>query len=395
MSVKVREKVSGSGSWWVIIHANGRKVTRKVGTKAAAEKAAQIVAGRLAAGKGALPERKKTLPTLKEFFETFQRVYLQTAVRSTTRKMYEHGFTKYVLPNLGSKRLDAITRQDVAELVAILVNTKVGTKRKQDDTEIRTLSKTTISMVMRQLTTVFNHALEDELIVKNPTKGSAKLYSQVPVRCGEIQPLTEQEVVLFLQKAQEHYADDYPVLLCALHTGMRLGELAGLQWGDIDWNSKFITVRRQIVEGKVVPFTKTKKVRRIDMSTVLLTTLKELKGKRREEWMKKGQSSIPEWVFCKAPGNPLDKSNLRGRVFYKTLEKAGLRHIRFHDLRHTFATLLIQNGESLAYVQRQLGHASIQMTVDVYTHWMPGANREAMDKLPSLEEPLEDKRLAR
>ena len=82
--------------------------------------------------------------------------------------------------------------------------------------------------------------------------------------------------------------------------------------------------------------------------------------------------------------------NLKDRYFYKCFEKAGLRHIRFHDLRHTFATLLLQNGESLAYVKDQLGHSSIRMTVDVYGHLVPGANRQAVNKLPSLDQgPIE------
>jgi integrase len=76
--------------------------------------------------------------------------------------------------------------------------------------------------------------------------------------------------------------------------------------------------------------------------------------------------------------------NVKNRYFHKCLTKAGLRRIRFHDLRHTFASLLIQNGESLAYVKDQLGHASIKMTVDVYGHLVPGANREAVNRLPGL-----------
>jgi len=78
--------------------------------------------------------------------------------------------------------------------------------------------------------------------------------------------------------------------------------------------------------------------------------------------------------------------SLKNRHFYRCLEKAELRRIRFHDLRHTFATLLLQNGESLAYVKDQLGHSSIRMTVDVYGHLVPGANRQAVNKLPSLDE---------
>jgi integrase len=86
-------------------------------------------------------------------------------------------------------------------------------------------------------------------------------------------------------------------------------------------------------------------------------------------------------VFCNEEGNPLDGDNLRHRVFYKVLAKAGLRRIRFHDLRHTFASLLIQNGESLTYVRDQLGHSSIQVTIDISGHLIPGANRQAVDRL--------------
>src|SRR5262249_47960358 len=85
--------------------------------------------------------------------------------------------------------------------------------------------------------------------------------------------------------------------------------------------------------------------------------------------------------------NPLEYYNLKHRHFEKCLQKAGLRRIRFHDLRHTFASLLIQNGESLAYIKDQLGHSSIKMTVDVYGHLVRGANRAAVNKLPSLSIP--------
>jgi integrase len=86
-------------------------------------------------------------------------------------------------------------------------------------------------------------------------------------------------------------------------------------------------------------------------------------------------------VFYNEEGKPLDGDNLRRRVFSTILAKAGLRRIRLHDLRHTFTSLLIQNGESLAYIRDQLGHSSIQVTVDTYGHVIPGANRQAIDRL--------------
>jgi integrase len=79
-------------------------------------------------------------------------------------------------------------------------------------------------------------------------------------------------------------------------------------------------------------------------------------------------------------GTLLDDANVR-HIFGRVLEKAQLRHVRFHDLRHTFASLLIQRGESLAYVKEQMGHSSIQITVDVYGHLVPGGNRAAVDRL--------------
>ena len=89
---------------------------------------------------------------------------------------------------------------------------------------------------------------------------------------------------------------------------------------------------------------------------------------------------VPEWVFAAADGQVLEERNVR-TVFTRLLEKAGLRHIRIHDLRHTFASLLLQQGESIVYVKDQLGHGSIQITVDTYGHLIPGANRAAVDGL--------------
>jgi integrase len=88
-----------------------------------------------------------------------------------------------------------------------------------------------------------------------------------------------------------------------------------------------------------------------------------------------------EWVFTNSNGGLIDVNNWRRRVFNKALKKAGMRQIRIHDLRHTYASLLIQAGESLAYVRDQLGHHSIKVTVDIYGHLAPEGNKQAVDKL--------------
>lgn len=94
-----------------------------------------------------------------------------------------------------------------------------------------------------------------------------------------------------------------------------------------------------------------------------------------------GTADIPAWTFCSATGGLLDWANVRKRVFYRCLDKAEMRRVRIHDLRHTFASLLIQQGESLVYVKEQLGHHSISITVDIYGHLVPGSNKAAVDRL--------------
>ena len=103
--------------------------------------------------------------------------------------------------------------------------------------------------------------------------------------------------------------------------------------------------------------------------------------RRAEETLAKGWKDVPVWVFCNEEGRPIWKSDFERRVFHKALDKAQLRRIRFHDLRHTFASRLLQNQEWIVYVKNHLGHHSIKVTVDVYGHLVPGANKAAVDRL--------------
>jgi integrase len=161
---------------------------------------------------------------------------------------------------------------------------------------------------------------------------------------------------------------------------MRLGEAQALKWEDIDFHGSFIEVRRNLRNGRLgTP--KSGKGRRVDMSRQLKETLLALLEARKEEAWRKGWEAVPEWVFCGDDGNPLPASSLHHIVFYPALHRARLRRIRIHDLRHTFASLLIQQGESLAYIRDQLGHHSIKITVDTYGHLIPGGNRQAVDRL--------------
>jgi len=128
---------------------------------------------------------------------------------------------------------------------------------------------------------------------------------------------------------------------------MRIGEVAALQWDDIDFDKRFIHVQRTFSRGKLgTP--KNGKDRMVDISKQLSKVLAELKAQRKNEVTEKGWKKFPKWVFVNKAGSFIDIHNWRNRVFYNVIDKVALKKIRIHDLRHTYASILIQSGESLA-----------------------------------------------
>jgi len=120
--------------------------------------------------------------------------------------------------------------------------------------------------------------------------------------------------------------------------------------------------------------------RRVDLSRELASTLETLRLNRELDAVGPDRPPAATWVFCDGQGTPLHQNAIRLQ-FFRSLKGAGVRQVRFHDLRHTFASLLLQNGESPVYVKDQMGHSSIQVTVDLYGHLIPGGNQQAVDRL--------------
>ncbi len=159
---------------------------------------------------------------------------------------------------------------------------------------------------------------------------------------------------------------------------MRQGELVGLKWRDIDFKGKFIEVRRGVTHG-IETTTKSHKIRRVDMTASLIETLQGLYESRSREAAIQ-RVAMPEYVFLTPSWTRWDDSNLR-RIFAGLLTKAGIRRVRFHDLRHTYASLMAQAGAPPKYVQEQLGHSSIQVTMDIYSHLFPGGGQQYVQRL--------------
>ena len=169
-----------------------------------------------------------------------------------------------------------------------------------------------------------------------------------------------------------------------------------MQWGDIQFGEseedadRYIVVQRNYdrrwSHKMLTP--KSKKPRRVDMSRELRRVLLEVRDNRLIKAFADGKPDISdELVFPSEVGTPIEMNNFSQRVFKPLLASAGLRRIRFHDLRHTFGSLLIQAGASLAYVRDQMGHSSIQVTVDIYGHLIPGANISYVDRLDAVTTP--------
>ena len=160
--------------------------------------------------------------------------------------------------------------------------------------------------------------------------------------------------------------------MIATTIGMQ-GELFGLLWEDIDFAAHVIHVRRALWRGRLGTPKSRRSRRAIDMPPTLEAALRRLSATRRSEF-----------VFCSERGTPIDADNFRHREFPQALRRAGLRRVRFHDLRHTYTSLLIAHGAHPKYIQAQLGHASIQTTLDRYGHLMPQLHQAEAQKLDQL-----------
>ncbi len=397
MGVTVRQKKKGKGNpWWIFISHDGNRTSRQIGDKAAAEAVASKIRAKLQLGEFSFDEpKKKSIPLFKDFAAGFMQTYSAMNHKASTQVSYQCALDQHLLGRFGDKPLDEITRKDVKDFI--------GEKLKD-------LSKASVRNLKAYLSCILSEAVDDEIIQVNPVLRTGRLIKKKDdgeEEVTELNPLTWEEKTKLENTLKEHYPAYYPLFLTALRTGMRLGELVALQPGDLDFEGGFIWVRRNCSMGKITT-PKSGKGRKVDMSNGLAAVLKEYLTQRKRDALKKGWGEPPEWLFYQdgkhtyewigektvthiAPGTLLDINNLRKRIFYKALEKAGLRQIRIHDLRHTYATLRIAKGDNIVDVSKQLGHSSVKITLDIYCHWIPGGKKSEVDELDGKAAPKSGK----
>jgi integrase len=366
MGVKVRERPKGSGDWWVYIDHQGDRKAKKIGRdKRIAFEVAKKIEAKLILGEMNLDKPDNKAPKFVEYAKTWIDVTVPATCKPSTVSSYKGLLDNHILPQFGPKPVNVINR--------LMVKNFLMGKYKSGH------ASSTVGHMKSAISGVLNLAVDDEVIPANPTHRIGKIFRVKHIQ-DNINPLNREELSILLETFTAHFSNHYPLALLLARTGMRFGEALALKWTDIDFQGRFISVERGFSRGKVET-PKSGKSRRVDMSKQLANVLSDLKHHRKVETVKQGWKRMPDWVFVSSAGTPLDINHWRRRVFDKALEKAGLRKVRVHDLRHTFASLLIQAGESLVYVRDQLGHHSIKVTVDIYGHLAPGGNKAAVDRL--------------
>jgi len=363
------------GKWFVFVNHNGRRKAMCVGSsKASAEQVKRILEAKLALGDiGMFEETESQIPTFDLYADRWLKEYAGLECKSSTIDGYKGVLRNYLRPRFGTKQLDAIRRDDLELMIAEMIEKKFA----------RSTIKNAIAVVSGR----FNEAIEAGIVESNPAARLGRMTKGALQGDKRGVALLLQEIQCFLDAVKDVCPDYYPLFLTALRAGLRRGELVALQIGDLNFgkdeddSNRYIYVQHNYVKGEHTT-TKSKKPRRVDMSRKLRRVLLEVRDAELLAAAKRGESDITnELVFPAPDGGILDPDNLYHRLFIPALTKAGIRKIRLHDLRHTFGSLLIQQGASLTYVKDQLGHASIQMTVDIYGHLIPGADVSFVDRL--------------
>ena len=192
-----------------------------------------------------------------------------------------------------------------------------------------------------------------------------------------------------LKTAREMGDRFYPLYYLAIHTGMRQSEIIGLKWEDVDWEFSTIQVKRQVRHFRGGSYTFTEVKSKSGMRTIILgkQALEVLRTHKMQQ-QTITNSAGEDWtdldlIFPSNVGTPLTASNIR-RAFRKLLTASGLPKIRFHDLRHTAASLMLNHGIPVLIVSKRLGHSKPSITLDVYGHLIPSKQEEAAQLMDDL-----------
>ncbi len=291
--------------------------------------------------------------TFGEFSETW--LDGQSQLRPRTKDAYRWALDRHLLPRFEHRRLSSLTEDDATDLIAAM---RRPTRKRPSG-----YSGSTMQAALLPLSRILAHAARRGLIPTNPLdrleKGERPRKSRGEMRC-----LDREEIGKLLDAADDPATR--MLLALSVSTGLRQGEALGLRWADLDLGANVLRVRWQLGrDGKLVEPKTPQAKRDVDLGSSLVAMLREHK-------LRSLRSQPGDYVFCQADGSPLryysavralDAAAKRGN-----LNAEGVAKLRWHDLRHSAASLLISEGLNVVYVSRQLGHANASITLNVYGH---------------------------
>lgn len=309
-----------------------------------------------------LPEKIEPKMPFGIWMDYWFKQFCSPRLRESTRETYSQRIYKQIIPKIGMIPLDELKSNDLQAFYLHLIN-----EGRLINTEAygKGLSNAHIRQIHSHCSAALKKAIEEGLIYRNPAEG-CKLPPKVK---GKITILTNDEIYRLLMQAM--YDGMFEMLFLDLSTGLRRGELVALKWDDLNIKKSELKVERQYtrINGKMV-ISKPKTpnaIRTIKLNKLTVKVLKILK-----------QRSCSEWMFPSPieQTRPIDPESC-GKRLSRILERADCRHIRFHDLRHTFATMALENGIDLKTLADILGHNTVETSLDTYTHITSGMQTQS------------------
>lgn len=300
-----------------------------------------------------LPDQK--VPIFKKVAEDWLE-HKKPNIRESTWACYE-GYVRNHFKDIEDVRINRISIAKVEKFI---------TNRQNQGMNLVTLKKIVVTFGQ-----IMTYAVRHRLIDYNPVRDAEKPKGQGKIKKRPGRVLTSSEIKTFIDSiSNQKYRT---LFMLALMSGARQGELLGLKWSDVDWINSQIHIQRTYNNGAwYLPKSKGSD-RRIDIGPVMMKELKK--------WKLACIKNELDLIFPDDNGKVIDDSTMLRKHFYPSLEKAEIGRIRFHDMRHTYASLLIEQGENIKYIQTQLGHSSPSITLDVYSHLFKVGNQEAVIRL--------------
>lgn len=300
--------------------------------------------------------------TVGQWMDEWFEAYAKVKVRPSSHQTYKGYIENHIKPNIGDIPIEKLTSLQLQKFYRLLL-TEGRVPRIESEKQPKGLSAKTVRNINQVISSAMDMAVRHKLILSNPTEGC-----ELPkVEHREMKTLPAEQLGAFLREAKE--SGVYELYYMDLATGLRRGELLGLKWEDIDLQNGIIHVRRQVarVDGEVkeMPLKTKNSYRNISISQDAVAMLTEMEAHQ-----------VSDYVFPSSTGGPISPDSVNN-MLHRVLKRAGLPSIRFHDLRHTFATLALQNGVDIKTVSGMLGHFSAGFTLDTYAHVTTSAQKEA------------------